>query len=343
MRTKGLLFVFAVILVCFVLMGTASADYGYTEVSQIPMAVDFSVRVEFDDAGFPHIVTDYPFESTGATQMNLTYNKGDIAEAVTLQYRYPSGTTSVSGYNGKLYDYAHLGDAYQAIRSGDLTLDDRICINTSRFSPETDWFLVYSAGTGRYVEYTERTHAQAFNAMGSGGVAKSVFYIADRINSSCVQKRTDNADLVVERDMAGDISSAYITQYSPQYGIYYYDQYTGLFDGHPITELGFEESDLEIEALAAMGDRTGDVITSVSVEPDLPVIRVTERSSFKAIGGLLAGIMIGITLYYLFRRRKAKPAEKKAEEKNTDGNSVADSVSQQEETFDTTVKSIQGH
>ena len=343
MRTKGLLSVFVVILACFMLMGTALADYGYTEVSQIPMAVDFSVRVEFDDAGFPHIVTDYPFESTGATQMNLTYNKGDIPEAITLQYRYPSGTTSVSGYNGKLYDNAHLGDAYRAIRNGDLTLDDRICINTSRFSSETDWFLVYSADAGHYVEYTERTHAQAFNAMGSGGVAKSVYYIEDRINTTSVAKRIDDADLVVERDMAGDITSAYIAQYSPDYGMYYYDQYTGLFDGHPITELGFEESDLEIKALAAMGDRTGDVITSVSVEPDLPVIRVTERSSFKAIGGLLAGIMIGITLYYLFRRRKGKAAENKVLEDKTDGSGTAGSSSQQEETFDTSVKSIQGH
>ena len=66
---KTLFAVLAVLLISIIFMGMASADYGYTSVSQIPMAVDFTFSVEFDDAGEPQIVTDYPFEATGATEM----------------------------------------------------------------------------------------------------------------------------------------------------------------------------------------------------------------------------------------------------------------------------------
>ena len=70
---KRMLPVFALLLLCLAMAGTAFADYGYTRVSEIPMAADFSVRVEFDGGGQPHIATDYPFESAGATEMNLVY------------------------------------------------------------------------------------------------------------------------------------------------------------------------------------------------------------------------------------------------------------------------------
>ena len=47
-------------------------------------------------------------------------------------------------------------------------------------------------------------------------------------------------------------------------------------------------------------------------------------------GGLLAGLMIGVTLFYLFRRKKKEPAEPKKAE--TPGS--ADSVPAQEETYE---------
>ena len=43
---KGVLLIITAILASFILVGAACADYGYTNVSQIPMAVDFSVRVD---------------------------------------------------------------------------------------------------------------------------------------------------------------------------------------------------------------------------------------------------------------------------------------------------------
>ena len=333
---KHYLFFLIIILALFLSMGTSLADYGYTNVSQIPMAVDFSVRVDFDDAGIPHIVTDYPFDKTGATEMNLIYNKGDIQEAVVLQYQYPSGVTTIRQYDSSLYDYAHLGEACQAIRNGDLTLDDLVYINTSRFSEETDWFLVYSSSAKNYIEYSEKTHAQAFNGMGSGGVAKSIYYIANEIDYTRVLVRIENADLVVEHNKAGDITFAYVAQYAPEYAAYDYNQSTGLFDGHPITEFGFDEADLEISALAAVSDRTGteNTHTSVVIAKD-PALTAGHRSTTGIVGGLLSGIMIGITLYYLFRRRKNKPEETI----RTDESSSAENTSP-EEPFESTVKTF---
>ncbi len=329
----------AVMLMSFALIGMSLADYGYTNVSQIPMAVDFSVRVDFDSDGMPHIVTDYPFEETGATEMNLVYNKGDIHEAVTLQYKYPSGVTSIRGYNSHAYDYAHMGDAYQDIRNGDLVQDDLIYVNTSHFSDEADWILVYSASAKHYVEYSEKTHAQAFNAMGSGGVAKSVYYIADRIDYTRVLVRIEDADLIVQRDRAGNLTYAHVIQYEPDYVGYDYNQSTGLFEGHSLTELGFEESDLEISALAATGDRTGteNTFTSVSVakNPEVPVRR---SSAVTVVGGLLSGIMIGITLYYLLRRRKKEPKDTIRTEET-----VSTDSTKQEEPFENTANTFHRH
>ena len=68
------LLVFAVaLLLCIAIMSPVLAEYGYTSVSKIPMAVDFTFRVEFDSRGLAYVVTDYPYQSTGATQMILVY------------------------------------------------------------------------------------------------------------------------------------------------------------------------------------------------------------------------------------------------------------------------------
>ena len=333
---KGFLFVVVIVLMCFVITGAASADYGYTNVSQIPMAVDFSFDVEFDDNGLPHIVTDYPFEVTGADEMNLVYNKGESREAVTLQYLYPAGITRIGMFDGNFYDSTHPEEVYQAIRNGELTLDDLVSINTSRFSQETDWVLVYSVSSKSYVEYTERTHAQAFNAMGNGGVARTVYYNANGIDSTRVLKRIENADLVVERSKAGDITYAYITQYSPDYASFDYDPSTGLFGGHPVTELGFEKDDLEIAALASLDSRTGETATSVSMADSAPTAAEKASATTAIVGGLLAGILIGVTLYYLFRRKSSGP-EKKVQPGSKAG---ADNTPAREETIENTAKHI---
>ena len=344
---KRFLFTVSVMLACLVLTGTALADYGYTDVSLIPMAKDFSVRVEFDSEGLPVIVTDYPFESTGAAEMNLVYNKGDTPEAVSLRYRYHTGVTDVGSYDGSLFGHDTLSKAYEAIRNGDLTLDDTVYINTSNFYSGSDWFLSYSLSRGIYTEYKERTHAQAFNAMGSGGIEKAIYYSGGRIDYTRVMKRLDNADLTVYRNRYGQITSADIYVYDNESHIYSYNPATGLFGGRRLSELGFEEADLEMEGLAALGERTGtDTVSTSAVSTPAAG---TDRPAFAMTGGLLAGIMIGITIYYLFRHRRKKRKEEAQAEVNsgTDGTSAAEEASgpeaseTPEESFESTVQSAQ--
>ena len=85
---KKLLTFALAMLMCVVIVGTSLAEYGYTKLSQIPAAVDFTFDVTFDEEGLPHIVTDYPYKETGAEELNLTYNKDDIREAAVLNTEY---------------------------------------------------------------------------------------------------------------------------------------------------------------------------------------------------------------------------------------------------------------
>ena len=56
---KKTLFVMVIAaLVCILFAGIASAEYGYTRVSEIPMAVDFTYSVEFEEDGTPCLQTD---------------------------------------------------------------------------------------------------------------------------------------------------------------------------------------------------------------------------------------------------------------------------------------------
>ena len=285
-------------------ISAASADYGYTETSQIPMAVDFNISVAFDAQGNPQIVTDYPFEETGARVINLVYNKEDISEAISLQYEYPSGSTSLSSWDSNLYNNENIQKkGYEDIRSGKVVLDDSVYISTNSYSAETDWVLVYSLSQHCYLSYEEKTHAQAFNAMGSGGILKALYYQDGMLSSSRVMKRTENADLIIDRSGAGDIEYASVYQYQPVRLYYDYDASTGFFGGRRLSSLGFEDSDIEIEPLAMTGSRTGRVTTSVTVKDNIPAV-TKGHTAFTIAGGLLAGLLIGLTLFRMFRRKK---------------------------------------
>ena len=113
------------ILICIVLPGLASADYGYTSVSDIPGASHFSFRVDFDDNGLPHVVTDYPFRETGASELNIPYNRGSEYEVLTLNYRPSTGVTRITSFNGDIFKSNPAAEgAYEMIRNGELTPDD---------------------------------------------------------------------------------------------------------------------------------------------------------------------------------------------------------------------------
>ncbi len=302
MRKTGMLPA-ALALNCFFLVPSASADYGYTAVDAIPMAADFTVRVEFDDSGRAQVITDYPFDRTGATEMNLVYTR-DGEEAVTLNYRSRTKTTRIGGCHPDIIGSTSDEAAYRAIREGKVILADEVCIGTSHFGHETDWFLYYSLSGQCYTRYAERFLAQSFNAMANGGLEKSVFYTGGKMDSARVLKRIENADMGLIFSRSGEIESGDIVVYGPETAVYSYDPSTGLFDGHTHTELGFDEGDLGIPSPAALGE---NLSAEVSVPKDVRAVSA-DRTVFSLTGGLLTGILVGITLYLLFFRKKKSPA-----------------------------------
>ena len=226
----------------------------YTSVSKIPMAVDFTVSMEFDDAGIPHIVTDYPFDATGATEMNLTYNTENIHAAVTVNYQYRTGTIETKSFNSKAFPSGVPSGVWEMIRNGELTLDDTVAVNTSFFSERTDWFLLYSLSQKQYVQYEEMTFAMAYGWLNPGGTSKHLYYSDGRLSGSFYEKCTDKAELTMTFDPYGTLVHASILQFGPEWKSYPYDESTGLFDGKKISELdlGFEEADVLMKAPAAL-------------------------------------------------------------------------------------------
>ena len=218
---KRILSVIALLLAFAVLAGTALADYGYTSVDQIPMAYPFTVKVAFDGEGLPHVMTDYPFKDAGADEMNLAYLDRSGKQVCTLNYKYSTnettiGTQTIDGSKEELY---------RMIRTGEVTLDDEITINTAHFSRETDWFLIYSAFQEKYVQYSEATQAQSFNGLGEGGVRKSIIFYDGEIDTSWMVKRGENADLMVEYNQYGEIEYASIQRYGQGAPVWYdYDR-----------------------------------------------------------------------------------------------------------------------
>ena len=256
---KKLLVFVTALLLCIAIMSPALAEYGYTNVSKIPMAVDFTFRVDFDAKGEPHIVTDYPYKATGADLMNLVYTIDDIPEAIILKYNFSSGYTYIGGGNtqyNSLDNREDISKVYKDIRDGVLVLY-QIGISTSNYSlTKTDWVLTYSIPAKAYTSYTEKTGAQAFNAMGAGGLAKSITYTNGIIKDAMVVKRTEDGDLILYYNKNGDITSANVSLYQgANKGHYFYNKSTGLFSGRKLSELGYDDDDINIPSPAALGSK----------------------------------------------------------------------------------------
>ena len=311
---KRILSVIALVLVFAVLSGTALADYGYTSVDSIPMARPFTVRVAFDENGLPQVITDYPFEQAGADEMNLVYSDGSN-EVFSLNYRFSTGKTTVGSWDSDVFAREPGEEAYRMIRNGEVTLNDEITINSAHFNQAKDWFLVYSASQENYIQYSEATNAQSFNGTGEGGVRKSLTYYDGELESAWMVKRGRDADLMIEYNAYGEIEYAVIQQYKGgETLIYDYDPYTRLFSGHPITDLGFEESDLAIEALAARNTRTETVVRDYETQI-VADAKDMAKTTIRMSGGLVSGIIMGIVLYYMIRRGRQNAKEKAARKK----------------------------
>ena len=249
---KGLILITAVLL-CAILAGSALAEYGYTSASHLPMAVDFTLDVDFDEDSGLTVITDYPYETTGATQMNLTFGRDGLEEVLVLKYEFATGETYIASTDPSLYSYDDPIPAYRDIGDGVLMLNDKIAINTSNFGNGTDWVLTYSIGEKGYVEYQEKTGAVEFNASSAGSTQTIWSYENDMLTRTTVRKRSEYGDLTLNFDQYGNLDSAYVYLYSgPDSGVYDYDRSTGLFGEHKLSELGFEDADFGIQAPAAL-------------------------------------------------------------------------------------------
>jgi hypothetical protein len=230
----------------------------FTSVSKIPMAVDFTVSVEFDDAGKPQVVTDYPFEAMGATEINLQYSKKDFRYAIELTYDAVRKETRFGAYYPNAFSsddyYGRIAEASQMIRDGVLTMEDSVWIGTTFENEKTDWYLEYSISKKTYVTYEEKVHSQGFNALAAGGIRKILHYSNGELARSAYQKRTEKADLMIVFDKYG--KRTYVDLYQNRSGNkgVKYDKSTGLFDGKKISELGlgYEDEDLQVTAPAAL-------------------------------------------------------------------------------------------
>lgn len=295
------------LLACLLLAGTAFADYGYVHTSDIPMAVGFSVKVDYDGDGAPHVMTNYPFSAVGAEEMGLTYSNSSGEEAVALLYRNSTDETIVRIRDESLAGEDGLDAVYRAMRSGKLKLDDRVYINTTNFNSQTDWFLVYSRSKKRYIEYTEKTFGESLNDMQDGGMTKTLYYNSrDEIEYSRLLKTKNGSNLLIEYERTGELMYAYIWRDGE--GAWNYDPSTGLFHGKKITELGFEESDLAMEPLAAQSEQSRRAEIRARVQGEATAM----KASVRAFGGLLSGVIIGLLLYTLIRRRRKEKAERTA-------------------------------
>ena len=254
---KKLLVIAIALLMSIAIMGSALAEYGYTTVSKIPQAVDFTFEVTFDDKGMPQVVTDYPYESTGATEMTLVYHNGEY-EDISLSYDFARKTTNIGhsyyeGYNTIQGDEA----AANAIKDGTVTLDDIIHIYTDYNSmTTTDWFLSYSISKKAYIEYEEKTNSQGYDGMGAGGERKLISYKNGKMDHSYYQKRASNGDLCITYSKEGKLLYADLYLYEgANKGFYDYNRATGHFSGKKLSELGYNDDDINTPAPAALGDK----------------------------------------------------------------------------------------
>lgn len=294
----------ALLLFALGLPGTALGDYGYTSVSMIPMAEDFTFLVEIDETDEPLIETDYPFEKAGADALTVVYRNWRSEEAAALTYHYPAGNVTCTFYDAL---FVSDRDVCRQIRNKSITPQGRVYIHTENENEENDWFLVYSLNEGQFVEYTEKTFSQGFNGMGEYGLRRSIFYEDGAISSMYMDKRTPAGDLVLEYDAWGDIIYGTVYHFNPEWETFDLNLSTGLFGNRSVTELGFEEADMEIPTLAALGGEPEVAEPVAEVPAEEPVTaEEPDTGHFRILGGLTVGLAIGVTGYYLFRIKKEK-------------------------------------
>ena len=262
---KKNLFVMAIAaLVCILFSGIASAEHGYTRVSDIPMAVDFTYSVEFAEDGTPYVQTDYPFEETGAMQMILIYCKEDRPTTLQILYDPVTKQSNFCTFPEDLFPGLDKEQAFREaariIRDGEMILYC-IQIGTVHGAPDNDWWLEYFVPGQQYVTYTEKTFSPSYNETDPNAKYSiiGINYTDGMVSLSYIWKTSpmpNHTHLCLYYNAYGKLipSYSYIQKTSPEVETLYYDPETGLFDGKRIDELdwGFTEADLQAPAPAAL-------------------------------------------------------------------------------------------
>ena len=261
MKKKPLV-ITALLLVCVLSAGMASAEYGYTRVSDIPMAVDFTCSLEIAEDGTPYVQTDYPFVETGAMQMVLIY----INHKEGLAYiSYDPATKQASFFHVEVGPRSmdteqKIQKAAQMIRDGKME-PWFIDIGTVHGGPDTDWWLDYHVPQKYYRSYEERTFSPSFyDEKNPDGKKSIIYYGPDGVmTSSYIRKISPSpnyAELYLNYDAYGKLTDrTSIMPVLPEFRPVLYDPETGLFGGKKIDELDgpkFTEADLQVPAPAAL-------------------------------------------------------------------------------------------
>ena len=273
-KMKKWYFILALLLVS-VLIGTAEADFGYTDVSLIPEAQDFTYNVSSDDAGQFSLITDYPFDLFDNTiYMDLYYYDASTSDfAFMIAYDSSTDVTSVDWSDTRYADCVNDEEKLQAVnndfQSGNVVMQ-KIMIDWAGaslfYSPE-DGYNTYEMQDISPVFYT----FQDIYYDQSGMMAGSSVSLYDRNN-------TDH-NIFLEYNRYGAVSAGVINYDGAGYQ---YDLSTGLFNGSTIEELGFEEGTMTayIPAAVSIPEREYDAATSLSGAQDITV-RVNETIVIK--------------------------------------------------------------
>ena len=256
---KKLLTIAALLLVCVLSAGMASAEHGYTRVSDIPMAVDFTYSVEFAEDGTPYVQTDYPFEETGAMKMDLIYAKTDQPTGLQIFFDPVTKQSVFGNYKGDSLPKQACRDAARMIRDGEMILDC-ILIETLHGAPDTDWWLEYSVRRQQYASYKENNFSPSYNETDPNAKHSiiGINYTDGMVSLSynMIRPLTQNTEeLFLVYDAYGKLTDrTSIMPVLPEFRPVLYNPETGLFDGKEIGELGwgFTEADLQVPAPAAL-------------------------------------------------------------------------------------------
>ena len=225
----------------------AKADYGWTNTSMNTKMVDFTYELTFDEVGNPIASIDYPFKEMGANAAMATY-MDENNHYFELNFVYTSGILKLDpkAQGDKETFSAHC----RAIQDGKASLKS---VKVGKINPtggKEGWGWEKEEDQRTTFEYEYSNQYTGFNTLNIGETRYSISYANGNITSSSVLVTGNGSFLMYQYDEKGQIFYGYC--YTPE-GEVLYNPATGLFDGKPATEFGFQASVMNLQAPAAIG------------------------------------------------------------------------------------------